>query len=210
MPHLEEGAKILNCEAIPETVFLDKFSTISRSSVGGYLALGCFSFVSRAALGRYITIASRCSIGAFNHPIDWLSVCEFQYRDTMYLYGESLSSFSSKYSPSKKKVTHIGSDVWIGDNAVILQGVNIGNGAIIGASSVVTRDVDDFSIVVGNPAKHLRYRFDEGIREDLLGLKWWDCELSRLEAISFHDINLAISQLSDLGLPDNPDPKIEY
>lgn len=70
--------------------------------------------------------------------------------------------------------TVIGNDVWIGQNAVILPGVHIGNGAIIGANSVVGSHVDDYTIVVGNPATVLRKRFDDEMIALLLQFQWWD------------------------------------
>ena len=70
--------------------------------------------------------------------------------------------------------TVVGSDVWIGQNAVILPGVSIGDGAVIGANSVVGSDVAPYSIVVGNPARLLRKRFDDELIELLLRFRWWD------------------------------------
>lgn len=70
--------------------------------------------------------------------------------------------------------TVIGNDVWIGQNATILPGVCIGNGAIIGANSVVGSDVDAYTIVVGNPARKVRKRFDDELIEIMEKLKWWD------------------------------------
>ena len=89
--------------------------------------------------------------------------------------------------------TVIGNDVWIGQNAVILPGVHIGDGAIIGANSVVGSDVDSYSIVAGNPANLLRSRFDDELIELLLIFKWWDR--------SIEEINCLIPMLtcSDLG-----------
>ena len=70
--------------------------------------------------------------------------------------------------------TVIGNDVWIGQNAVILPGVHVGDGAIIGANSVVGSDVAPYNIVIGNPAKVLRKRFDDELIGLLLQFKWWD------------------------------------
>jgi len=70
--------------------------------------------------------------------------------------------------------TVIGNDVWIGQNAVILPGVHVGDGAIIGANSVVGSDVAPYTIVIGNPSKVLRKRFDDELIELLLKFKWWD------------------------------------
>ncbi|ASV09195.1 CatB-related O-acetyltransferase [Leptospira interrogans] len=70
--------------------------------------------------------------------------------------------------------TIIGNDVWIGTNAIILPGIKIGDGAIIGAYSVVARDVPAYTIVTGNPSQVIRERFSPEVKEKLLKLKWWD------------------------------------
>ena len=79
--------------------------------------------------------------------------------------------------------TVIGNDVWIGQNAVILPGVHIGDGVIIGANSVVGSDVDPYTIVVGNPAKPLRKRFDDELIDLLLTFKWWDKSIDEINEL---------------------------
>ena len=79
-----------------------------------------------------------------------------------------------KYPEVEDKPIKIGNDVWIGKNVSIVRSVTIGNGAIIAANSVVTKDVPDYAIVAGNPARIKKYRFDEGTREALLRVKWWE------------------------------------
>lgn len=79
--------------------------------------------------------------------------------------------------------TVIGNDVWIGQNAVILPGVHIGDGAIIGANSIVGSDVDPYTIVAGNPAKPLRKRFDDELIELLLRFKWWDKSIDEINEL---------------------------
>lgn len=88
--------------------------------------------------------------------------------------------------------TIIGNDVWIGQNATILPGVHIGDGAIIGANSVVGGNVEPYTIVVGNPAKALRKRFDEELIDIMEKLKWWDK--------SIEEINNLISLLTNSNL----------
>lgn len=75
----------------------------------------------------------------------------------------------------------IGNDVWIGRDALILSGVKISNGAVVAARSVVTEDVAPYSIVAGNPARHIKFRFNEGVREDLKRIAWWNWPLSKIE-----------------------------
>ncbi len=77
----------------------------------------------------------------------------------------------------------IGNDVWIGQNAVILPGVHVGDGAIIGANSVVGSDVAPYTIVIGNPAKVLRKRFDDELIGLLLKFKWWDKSIEEINAL---------------------------
>ena len=79
--------------------------------------------------------------------------------------------------------TVIGNDVWIGQNAVILPGVHIGDGAIIGASSVVGRDVEPYAIVVGNPARPVRKRFDDELTALLLRFRWWDKSVEEIDSL---------------------------
>ena len=79
--------------------------------------------------------------------------------------------------------TIIGNDVWIGQNAVILPRVHIGDGAIIGANSVVGRNVESYTIVVGNPAKVLRKRFDDELIVLLQSFKWWDKSIDEINAL---------------------------
>lgn len=79
--------------------------------------------------------------------------------------------------------TVIGNDVWIGQNAVILPGVNIGDGAIIGAYSVVGSNVDSYTVVAGNPAKMLRKRFDDEMIELMLAFRWWDRPIDEINEL---------------------------
>ena len=77
----------------------------------------------------------------------------------------------------------IGSDVWLCANSMVLSGVTIGHGAVVGAGAVVTRDIEPYSVVAGNPAKHVRWRFDEATRRMLLDAAWWDWPVAELREI---------------------------
>ena len=96
--------------------------------------------------------------------------------------------------PVNKDKLKIGNDVWIGYEAVILSGVTIGDGAIIGACAVVTKDVPSYTVVGGVPAKPIRKRFDEGTIQKLEEIRWWDWEEERIkkniQAIQSGDINM--------------------
>ena len=79
--------------------------------------------------------------------------------------------------------TVIGNDVWIGQNAVILPGIHVGDGAIIGAGSVVGSDVEPYTIVAGNPARPVRKRFDDELISLMLSWKWWDKTIEEIDAL---------------------------
>lgn len=79
--------------------------------------------------------------------------------------------------------TIVGNDVWIGQNATILPGVHIGDGAVIGANSTVGKDISPYTIVVGNPANVLRKRFDDEMIELLLKFKWWDKSIEEIDSL---------------------------
>ena len=98
-----------------------------------------------------------------------------------------------KDTPYKK--TLIGSDVWIGSNSVILAGVTVGHGAVIGAGSVVTKNVPPYAIVFGNEAKVRRYRFDPDLIEDLLKTRWWELPAEAIRKLPLHDPRACVKAL---------------
>ena len=94
----------------------------------------------------------------------------------------------------------IGNDVWIGCNATILRGVKVGDGAVIGANSLVNRDVPPYAIVGGVPARIIRYRFDERVVEQLLRIRWWDWSDEKIRAhiALFQQDNISVEELEEL------------
>ena len=147
-----------------------------------------------AHIGRFCSIAPGVVIGDGNHPTDWLSSHSFQWGEGGWIPSEALKQFKS---PAERKISKaiIGSDVWIGANAIILSGVTIGDGAIIAAGSVVSRDVPPYAIVGGVPARIIRFRFDERTIERLMNIRWWRFRLDDLYGIPFNDIQAALNEL---------------
>lgn len=130
-------------------------------------------------IGKFCQIASGVEfvMNDANHQMNAVSTFPFYT-----LEGWEMDAPDSTDMPFKGD-TVIGNDVWIGQNAVILPGVHIGDGAIIGANSVVGSDVDLYTIVVGNPAKPLRKRFDAELIELLLRFKWWDKSIDEINEL---------------------------
>jgi len=129
-------------------------------------------------IGKFCSIAGRVKIIlGDNHRMDWLSTFPFPAfaDDFPEVFGRN------DYWFTKGDVV-IGNDVWIGEEALILSGVTIGDGAVIGARSVVARDVEPYAIVVGNPAQVKRKRFPDEDIAKLLAVRWWDWPIEKIRA----------------------------
>lgn len=136
---------------------------------------------STLKIGRFCSISKNVVILlAGEHRSDWITTYPFNthYRARDIFFNES-QHFEG--GPNTKGDVIIGNDVWIGINAMILSGVEIGDGAVIGASSVVAKDVPPYAIVAGNPARIIRMRFDDDIIEKLLKIRWWNWDLQRIK-----------------------------
>jgi acetyltransferase-like isoleucine patch superfamily enzyme len=125
---------------------------------------------SKLVIGRYCSIADRVEIllGG-NHRTDWATTYPFSALPELWPSAPR----TDVYHSSRGDIV-IGHDVWLGSQAMVLSGVTIGHGAVIAARAVVTKDVPPFAIAGGNPAKVIRYRFDEATVAALLDCAWWD------------------------------------
>jgi acetyltransferase-like isoleucine patch superfamily enzyme len=180
-------------------LFLGFAGCINRSELGRYIGCGYFSYIAGTHIGNYCTFGSRVSIGAFSHPTDFLTVHEVGFSNTTQWYGETArKSPEQSYMDSITEKTVIGSDVWVGDNSVIIRGVSICNGAIVAAGSVVTKNVDPFSIVAGNPARLIRKRFSDEIIDRIQASEWWNYNMQELKGVPFEDIDRSLEILEDL------------
>jgi virginiamycin A acetyltransferase len=121
-----------------------------------------------------------------NHQMNCVSTFPF------YIFEKWNETVPALHKLPLKGDTVIGNDVWIGQNAVILPGVKIGDGVIIGAQSVVGCDAEPYSIIAGNPARVVRKRFDDALIELLLQLKWWDLPVEEINNLIplLHNDNL--------------------
>ena len=156
---------------------VQKHVSVLHSNIGRFTYVSEGSRIVYAEIGSFCSIGSNVIIGGGSHPIDFVST------SPVFVNGKNIFHFNFgnvKYNPFKKTI--IGNDVWLGNNAIIIQGLTIGNGAIIGAGSVVTHDVPPYSIVAGVPAKIIRYRFsDEEIYKVSLS-EWWNWSDDKLKS----------------------------
>ena len=146
------------------------------------LRIGAFSYAVSgyyfaASIGRYTSIGEDVQVGRGSHPVDWASTSPVFYQrhqDVLSIAPiPEAADFKIVAPYIPPKVTQIGSDVYIGHGAFIMQGVKIGNGAVVGAQSVVTKDVPDYAVVAGSPAQIRRYRFPDNVVERMVNSEWW-------------------------------------
>jgi acetyltransferase-like isoleucine patch superfamily enzyme len=161
-----------------EPFFMNKNKKYAKYDIGEW-TYGTPSIRSgRAAralkIGRFCAIAyGVVIILGEEHRIDWVTTYPFSR-----LFPKA-KRFPGH--PRSKGDVIIGNDVWVGRDALILSGVEIGNGAVIAARSVVAKDVPPYSIVAGNPAKLVRFRFNKSVITDLQRIAWWNWSLSKIE-----------------------------
>jgi len=161
---------------IHKTSKVESGSQVVNSSFGKHTFCGYNCDIYNTEIGSFCSIANNVIIGGGMHPVEWVS--------TSPVFYEGRDSVKAKFSEFKRmpnKKTLIGNDVWIGEGVIIKQGIKIGHGAVIGMGSIVTKNVGNYEIFAGCPAKIIRKRFDEKIINELLEIKWWDFDDSKLK-----------------------------
>ncbi|NOX48642.1 MAG: CatB-related O-acetyltransferase [Chlorobi bacterium] len=158
-------------------VVVESGTHLQASLIGRHTYINKYCLIDKntKSIGRFCSIAYNVKIGLGSHPSDWVGSHPFAY-DVKYGFVKEGRKFDGSNTE-----TIIGNDVWIGANATILAGVKVGDGAIVGANSLVTKDVEPYSIVVGTPAKHRRYRFEPEIISGLQKLQWWDWDDKKIK-----------------------------
>jgi acetyltransferase-like isoleucine patch superfamily enzyme len=179
-----------------------------RISAFSYGVSGYFFNVD---IGRYCSIGEAVQVGRHSHPLHYFSSSPFFYQDPTAVLGKDVSdeffadfdwihSFQRGSPPTLLKKTKIHNDVYIGHGAFIMPGITIGNGAVVGACSVVTKDVPDYAVFAGAPAKLIRMRFSDDDINKLLASKWWDYSPRQLIGIKCDSIDSIIDRIEKLRL----------
>lgn len=180
-PRIHPTAELKGCR-------IGRYASVGERTILREVTVGDFSYFERHAeaiytdIGKFCSIAANTRINALEHPLERATTHKMSYRPNEYFrYLGVDQSFRERRRQNRVTVGH---DVWIGHGAVVLPGVAIDNGAVIGANSVVSRDVPAYAIVAGVPAQVIRPRFPEDVATRLGKIAWWDWPLDRLfEAI---------------------------
>lgn len=193
------GGRIVGKRVVLANSSLEKHISIGQdcylfnTSVGAFTYLAKNVSVMNTEIGRFCSIAQGVCISLGVHPSrTFVSSSPVFFSP----YKQCGTTFSDGSYFSEMRQTKIGNDVWIGVNAILMDGITVGDGAIIGAGAIVTKDVPPYAIVGGNPARIIRYRFDEEAINFLLEFRWWNKNSKWLQQNfkDFHDIKLFINK----------------
>jgi acetyltransferase-like isoleucine patch superfamily enzyme len=163
------GAYVDAASTLGQHCVIFRDTAIFNSTIGDHTFVQKYSFIQHTTVGKFCSIAMRVTIGLGQHPIGRVSSHPAFYSSTQPL----AKTFSPADNFTPFEAIDIGHDVWIGQNAMIMDGVKVETGAIIAAGAVVTKDVPAYAIVGGVPAQIIKYRFDEATRNRLLQTQWW-------------------------------------
>ena len=183
---------------LSETPFLHPGCHIAESEIGRFTEVGAgtrlrnvtfgdYSYtdrlcdISNANIGKFVNIASMVRIGATDHPLDRASLHHFMYRSSYYWHDEA--DDGRFFARRDARRTVVGHDTWIGYAALIKPDVTVGDGAVVAAGAIVTKDVPPYTIVAGNPAHLLRERQPRAIANRLIALAWWDWSHAQLRDV---------------------------
>lgn len=178
---------------ISKNTYIGEKSLVYNSILNEYSYIGPNTSVVDVEIGKFCSIAGNCSIGMAQHDKSFATTSPvfFSGRNCLNInFGEMVSQTN--------KMTIIGNDVWIGTNALIKSGIRIGDGAIIGMGSVVTKNVPPYSIVAGVPARIISMRFDNSLCDRMLNSEWWNLDHKILKKAA-HKINNPLEFLNLIG-----------
>lgn len=176
-PLLGPGCSVEN-STIGRYVRLADGTRLGHSTFGDYSYTDRFCDISNAEIGKFVNIASYVRIGPTDHPMERASQHHMLYRCGMYWDDEI--DHAPFFERRRSRIARVGHDAWLGHMAVIRPEVSVGIGAVVGAGSIVTRDVPDYAVAVGNPARVIRFRHPPEVAARLIALAWWDWDHERL------------------------------
>lgn len=158
--------------SVGDFVEIQEFVQVRDSDVGSYTYLQEYVSLLNASIGRFCAIAAMTRVGAPNHPYTRVSQHRFSYVPEYYWPDQMRDA--AFFADRSSDRCQVGNDVWMGHGSTVLPGTAIGDGAVVAAGAVVTRDVDPYTIVAGVPARSIKRRFEPIIAERLRALAWWN------------------------------------
>ncbi|MFS4482690.1 CatB-related O-acetyltransferase [Hyunsoonleella sp. 2307UL5-6] len=177
---ISKGCNFTNDVSVGDYTSIYDNTTLNHSTIGfcSYTNFDCI--IQNAEIGNYCSIAHGVRIGLGSHPTHLFSTARMFYKPHTY-FKEPIMEQTEDYD--EYEMITVGSDVWIGAEVLIMDGVSVGHGAIIAAGAVVTKDVPPYAIVGGVPAKLIKYRFNENQREAMLKTQWWTKKPHEIKAM---------------------------
>lgn len=177
--HFDYGAYTDHMCELEDNVSVGSRTELFNCRIGRYTYFQKSCIIKNCNIGRYCSIGSHSQIGLGIHPVG-LNVSTSPF---FYMHNANLGfTFVKKNSFNEQyKLTTIGNDVWIGTRSIIMGGISVGDGAIVGAGTVVTKDIPPYAVVAGVPGKVIKYRFSSDLINVLLNRPWWEQETSWLK-----------------------------
>lgn len=174
---VDAGCRIDQGSVLGEHCHILSASLLVNTRMGSYSYVGCDSIIQNATIGSYCSIGRQVFIGLGIHPLKHFSTSPLFYRkrNTFGVTAVREDLDFEEYRPVK-----VGNDVWIGARAMVMDGVSIGDGAVVAAGAVVTKDVEPYMVVGGVPAQVIGNRFDKGKADRLMGAGWWKWPVEKI------------------------------
>ncbi|WP_273729205.1 hypothetical protein [Brucella gallinifaecis] len=204
---LKNAFKIKNIFKYGERITLNKQVIVepyaAMAGKSGFTSSGAFSYThssfgGNAMIGRYCSIAPSCRLMGKEHPLTRISTHPFTCRD---YYNKWVSQNfdvalkTEKYTATDRGKLIVQHDAWIGGGVLLRPGITIGYGAVVAAGSVVVKDIPPFAIVGGNPARLIRYRFDEDTIQRIMDVAWWQFHVKDFAELDMSDVHIFLDQL---------------
>lgn len=200
-PYVDPTARIIDSQLGAYTE-VGPNTKIQETVVGDYSYIMENGDVIYSSIGKFCSIASMVRLNPGNHPMHRATQHHFTYRSEQFGLGEDDPQV---FASRRSRPVEVGHDVWVGYGAIILPGVRIGTGAVVGAGSVVTKNIEPYTIVAGVPAKPIRKRFSDIIQDALLRIRWWDWSHEQLKQTLPEMRNMEVEEfVSKYDIADEP------
>ncbi len=178
---IEKGVTLTDDTIIGNNTLLCKNVVVNKSKIGNYSYVNHDTLIQNTTIGNYTSIAHGVKMGLGAHPLHLFSTSPVFYKKKNSL---KINVIKEDVNFNEYKPIKIGHDVWIGANVIIMDGIKIGNGAVIAAGAIITKNVPPYAIIAGIPGKIIKFRFEEQTINELEKTKWWLKNADEVQNIS--------------------------